>query len=305
MIPVIVGPTASGKSRLAMQIAEANPRVEIVSADSRQIYRGLDIGTAKPSAEERSRVRHHLVDFLAPDRSYSAGEFAVAARAAVDDIRSRDALPLVVGGTGFYIRALFDGLSAPAGSPEIYARLAERAQQEGIEVLYRELLEIDPEAALAHPSANRHKVMRALACFLQTGERYSSFTGAGSLGEWDQQPLYVGLAPERGELYSSINRRVDIMMEEGLLEETRDLLAAGFTADSPGLRTVGYSELIRHQAGEFSLERAVELIKQSTRRYAKRQMTWFRKVDGVQWFETGELPAAMELLKIPRPCRDA
>ncbi len=305
MIPVILGPTASGKSSLAMAIAKADPRVEIVSADSRQIYQGLDIGTAKPTAEERTRVRHHLIDILSVDRSYSAGEFATAARAAIEDIIARNARPVVVGGTGFYIRALFEGLSAPAVDPAIYERLAERQQQEGYDALYRELLEIDPEAAQALQATNRQKVIRALACCLQTGERYSSFSGPGTLAPWEHAPTFVGLAPPRQELYRTIDDRVDGMMEQGLLEETRQILAAGSLPDAPGLRTVGYSEMIRFLAGEYSLDRAVELVKQSTRRYAKRQMTWFRRVQGVQWMESPDVAQALRIFRWPSGSRDA
>jgi tRNA dimethylallyltransferase len=289
VIPVIVGPTASGKSRLAMELAEADPRIEIVSADSRQIYIGLDIGTAKPTPTERASVRHHLIDIVTPDRSYSAGEYAVAARAAIDGILERSGIPIVVGGTGFYIRALFEGLAAPAVPPEIYERLAERERLEGYEALYRELQAVDPEAAAAHPSANRQKMIRALACWIGTGRRYSSFKGEGELGVWSRRPRYLGMAIDRPELYRRVDERVDRMMEEGLLAETERILAAGYPVDAPGLRTVGYSELVRYRAGEFPLDRAVDLIKQSTRRYAKRQMTWFTRVEGVEWIEHGEL----------------
>jgi tRNA dimethylallyltransferase len=283
VIPVIVGPTASGKSRLAMEIARSDPRVEIVSADSRQIYRMLDIGTAKPTRDEQSVVPHHLIDILDPDIAYAAGEYALAARSTIDAIIARGGRPLVVGGTGFYIRALFEGLSAPAVAPEIYEQLAERERVEGYDALYRELCDVDPDAARAHPAANRQKILRALACYIQTGQRYSSFTGAGTLGAWSRRPRYVGIAVDRAALYERINRRVDTMISQGLLQETEAVLAAGYAPDAPGLRTVGYSELIRHLAGEFPLERAVELIKQSTRRYAKRQMTWFNRVEGIRW----------------------
>jgi tRNA dimethylallyltransferase len=285
-IQVIVGPTAAGKTALALQIAGRAGDIEIVSADSRQIYTGMDIGTAKPSAAELRHVPHHMIDIVTPDTLYSAGRFAADARRAIDDILGRGRTPLVVGGSGFYIRALFEGLGAPTVDQKILAGLKERSETEGAERLYEELLAIDPEAARAHSPNNVVKTLRALCCWYQTGRLFSSFASEESLGPSPYIPVYRGIAPPRELLYDRINRRALAMLEAGLLAETEALLARGYDRAAPGLKTVGYAEAIAHLAGEIDYPTMVAAIQQSTRRYAKRQMTWFRRVPGVVWGES-------------------
>lgn len=280
-IPVIVGPTASGKTALSLELADRHPGIEIISADSRQIYTGMDIGTAKPSLEELARVPHHMIDIVAPDVLYSAGEYAEAARKAIAGVLERGGTPLVVGGSGFYVQALFEGLGAPTVDPEILAELQKRGEEEGFDRLHEELMRIDPEAARAHSPNNHVKTLRALCCYHQTGIPYSTFISGKSIQEAPFKPVYYVLAPERATLYDRINRRVLSMLEAGLVEETKQLLAAGYEPTAPGLRTVGYAEVLAWLAGEISEPRMIDLIQQSTRRYAKRQMTWFRRLQNV------------------------
>jgi tRNA dimethylallyltransferase len=277
VVPVIIGPTAAGKSALAMRMAGEIPHAEIVSADSRQVYIGMDAGTAKPTAHEQSLVRHHMIDIVTPDVAYSAGQYAVAARETIRDARARGATPIVVGGSGFYIRALFEGLGAPEADPQIVALLEQRAEREGYDALVEELRRVDPVAAAAHSANNRVKTLRALACWMQTGRRYSEFGGSGALGRFELEPRYIGVFPEREELYEQINRRTIAMVRGGLVEETRRLVDR-FGSAAPGLRTVGYKEAIEHLEGRIDEPAMIAAIQQSTRRYAKRQMTWFRSI---------------------------
>lgn len=278
-VPVIVGPTASGKTALACALADRYPHVEIISADSRQIYIGMDIGTAKPSPELLKKIPHHLVDILPPDRAYSAGRFARDAEGIIDAVLARGGTPLVVGGTGFYIRALFHGLGAPAVDPEVYAGLERRMAAEGYDALLEELRRVDPVGATMHPPENRVKTLRALACWHQTGLPYSRFRSSDDSDGLEPpryRPAIFRLMPDRALLYERINERVQEMVEQGLVEETRRLLEGGYGPDSPGMRTVGYVEAVRFIEGKTDREEMIADIAQATRRYAKRQMTWFR-----------------------------
>lgn len=294
-IPVIVGPTASGKTGLSEQIAHRYPNLEIISADSRQVYIGMDIGTAKASPDFLNRVPHHLIDILRPDTTYSAGSFARDASAAIDAILSRGRQPLIVGGTGFYIRALFEGLKAPPAEAETYAMLERRMREEGYSALLEELRRVDPIAAAAHAPENYAKTLRALACFHDTGIPYSRFLERESAASPYRSDIFC-LLPERALIYDRINSRVEEMIDQGLVDETERLLSEGYGPDSPGLRTVGYKEVLAFLRGEIQRDAMVPAIQQSTRRYAKRQSTWFRgqlehplfgesAEDGLAWFE--------------------
>ncbi len=292
IVPVIAGPTASGKTDLSLALAERFEGLEIVSADSRQIYTGMDIGTAKPTPDDLRRVPHHMIDIVAPDRLYSAGEYAGAARMAIADILERGGVPLVVGGSGFYIKALFEGLGAPSADQDILRQLQERGGREGFERLYEELQAVDPVAAAAHSPNNHVKTLRALCCYHQTGIPYSTFLARESIQVAPFKCTFLGLSPEREQLYRRINRRVLTMLEQGLVEETKRLVEVGYDRSTPGLKTVGYAEVLAWLAGEIAEERMIELIKQSTRRYAKRQMTWLRRMEGVFWMQTPDLERA-------------
>lgn len=285
VIPVIYGPTASGKSSLAMGLARRFPEIEIIAADSRQIYRGMDIGTAKPTLSDREAVGHHLIDIIEPEERYSAGAYSREARTAIDSVIAKGRVPVVVGGTGFYIRSLFEGLAAPSVDAVIMAELTARLAEVSSEEIHARLEELDPAAAAAHAPGNRVKTLRALACIEQTGKAYSSFSDSISESlETSEatrlQPCYLLLAPPRGELYQRINQRTIEMMSDGFLEEVEGLRGRGYSSQSPGMRTVGYAELMSHLDGAIERSRAVELIQQATRRYAKRQYTWMNSIGG-------------------------
>lgn len=279
-VPVLFGPTASGKTALAIEVVErAGGAMEILSADSRQVYRFLDIGTAKPTDDQQNRVPHHLLDLITPDVTYAAGEWSRSARTAVAELLQRNVVPFVVGGAGFYIRALFEGLGAPPADPAVLAQLDARLRSEGPEALYEELRRVDPEGAALHDPMNGARTMRALACWEGHGVPYSRWHQTADPFTINGNPVVPALAlldPERSMLYACINRRVEEMMEAGLVEETEQVLAMGYQPDSPGLRTVGYAETVAYLEGRVGKERAVEDIQQATRRYAKRQVTWMR-----------------------------
>lgn len=282
---VIVGPTASGKSDLALRLAE---RIggEIVNADSVQVYRGLDIGAAKPTAEMRQRVPHHLIDIVAPDEEFTASDYRREAGRAIADIHSRGRVPMVVGGTGLYIKTLLQGLiDSPAGDEEVRRELREFAELHGNEALHRRLAQADPTAAAEiHPN-NLVRVIRALEVFLVAGRPLSELHRDHRFADDYYAPLKIGLTMERAELYRRIDLRVDAMLAAGLEGEVRQLLAAGYAPELKSMRSLGYKEICAYLAGSYPLDEAVRLIKRDTRHYAKRQLTWFKRDLGINWFE--------------------
>jgi tRNA dimethylallyltransferase len=287
-IPLIVicGPTASGKTSLALDLAESFA-AEIISADSRQVYRGMDIGTAKATAEERRRVPHHLIDVADPDQDFTTADFIRLARKAIGEIDARGRLPMVVGGTGLYIRTLTEGLlPGPGADKELRNRLLAREALEGEGTLHRRLKEIDPVLAARLSPRDRVRIVRALEVFANTGRRLSELQEEHAFGEHPYCVLSFGLAPRREELYRAIDLRVEAMMAAGLLDETRALVARGYGADLKAMRTIGYRECLQHLAGEMSLDQAVAHIQQASRRYAKRQLTWFRKDKSIIWVDS-------------------
>jgi tRNA dimethylallyltransferase len=282
----IVGPTAVGKTAVAIALARSLGG-EIVSADSRQIFRGMDVGTAKPTTDELRLVRHHLIDIVDPGESYDAARFAADAEAAIADIIARGAVPLVVGGTGFYITSLFNGLfEGPGRDPEVRALLDERAAREGVPALHAELAEVDPDAAFRIHENDTSRVVRALEVYLSTGMTLSDWQ-AGPARTPAYTARYVGLTRSRESLVERIDRRVEAMVSEGLLGEIERLVSIGaLSSTSPAASAVGYRELLPIvEGGEGSIGDAVELIKRNTRRYAKRQMTWFSSLEGIEWLD--------------------
>ncbi|UFS69048.1 tRNA (adenosine(37)-N6)-dimethylallyltransferase MiaA [Geomonas sp. RF6] len=283
-IIVVAGPTGSGKSALALQLAE---RIggEIVNADSMQLYRGMDIGTSKPAPEELERVPHHLFSIVSPDTNFSASDYRREAAAAISDIESRGRTPIVVGGTGLYIKALLHGLvDSPTGDPEL--RLAFQ-DLSGDELLER-LREVDPEtAARLHPN-DRVRLVRALEVYSQTGRAISDFRAEHAFADTEYEALKLAPKVERAALYNRIEDRVDRMMEGGLLAEVASLMERGYGVEHKAMRAIGYKELCAHLAGEISLPEAVALIKRDTRRYAKRQLTWFTRDNEIYWLEYPE-----------------
>jgi len=278
----VVGPTAVGKTAFSLALAEALGG-EIINGDSRQLYRGMDIGTAKPSEAERARVPHHLIDLIDPTEPFSAAKFVELADAAIADIRGRGKVPIVVGGTGLYIRTLVDGIwDGPGADLALRAALEGMAERDGKQILHRMLTRLDPaSAASLHPN-DGYKVMRALEITLLCG-RPASVERAehGFPGRYDA--LTLGLTRPRPELHQRIAQRVGMMVDSGWVDEVKGLIASGMSTDDPGMNALGYRELGRYLAGEWRLDEAVTAICTASRRYAKRQFTWFRKDDKIQW----------------------
>lgn len=281
----IAGPTASGKSELGLCLAEAF-RGEIVNYDSIQLFRGLAIGSAKPSADDRSRVPHHLVDVLEPNGTASAGEYQRQARAVLGEIRARGGLPILVGGTGLYLRAVLEGLfEGPARSEHMRERLSRLARERGREHLHAVLSRLDPQAAGRIASRDTSKVIRALEVRLTTGRSLSAHLESRARNPIEGfRVLIVGLEPPREALYERIGERVRGMFDRGLVEEVRGLLEAGVPAGASAFRAIGYRQVVAHILRGMPREEAIMLTERETRRYAKRQMTWFRKQHEITWF---------------------
>jgi tRNA dimethylallyltransferase len=285
----IVGATATGKSALALALAESLDG-EIINADALQVYRGFDIGTAKPGPEERERIPHHLIDILEPHEQYSAGEFARRAREAIEEIRSRGRLPIVVGGSGLYLRALFEGISPiPPGDPEVRERLRERLESEGLEILAAELRERDPETAARLAPGDTQRILRALEVALVSGEPLSAYISRQPFGAERIEAIRVGLTLPRGILYDQIAGRVAQMVQKGWVEEVAGLLSKGLSPGLPAFQAIGYRQLVQYLEGTWSLDRAIAETIRATRRFAKRQETWFRKEPEITWFSAQEL----------------
>jgi tRNA dimethylallyltransferase len=287
---VIVGPTCSGKTSLSLKLAELIPS-EIISADSRQIYKLLDIGTAKPSNKQLQKIPHHLIDFLNPSENYDASKFENDANGIIDLIQKKNKTPIVVGGSGLYIKALIDGIFDTADKDEEYRELLlEKRKELGNEFLYEELKKVDPTSAEKMLSQNWKRVMRALEVFHTTGEPiWKHHQKQSTTKERKYSFLQFGLNWDRKILYENIDRRVDWMIENGLIDEVKNILNMDYDNSLNSLNTVGYKEIIQYLDGIISLEKAIELIKRNTRHYAKRQMTWFRKDKRIYWFDVSEL----------------
>lgn len=295
-ILVIVGPTASGKTAVGIELAQ-RLNGEIISADARQIYRFMDIGTAKPTAEERSAVRHHLIDFVNPDEDYSAGQFAEDASAVIGDILCRGKTPIVVGGAGLYIRALFDGFSP---MPKIPAEIRVRLKEEGRESLpelYNRLCEVDPEWAAKIQATDTQRILRGLEVFEASGKPFSEHQKVPPTPPIRHTASYFGLYWEREILYERINARACLMFENGLIEEAASLRDRGYTPALNALNAFGYREIFQYLDGKTTLDRALADLQQGTRRYAKRQMTFFRKNERIQWVDGSDVDVADAILK--------
>jgi tRNA dimethylallyltransferase len=285
----VVGATATGKSALALALAEELGG-EIVNADALQVYRGFDAGTAKPDAAERRRVRHHLIDILEPHEPYSAGEFARRARQAIADVAGRGQLPIVVGGSGLYLRALLAGISpVPPGDPAARRLLRQRMESEGLPALAAELARLDPETAARLPAGDRQRILRALEVVLVSGLPLSRWIARQPFGIQSIAAIRVGLTLPRAILYDRIAARVDRMVEQGWAEEVRGLLQRGLSPALPAFQAIGYRQFVHHVRGEWSLQRTVAETVTATRRFAKRQETWFRKEPDVTWFSAEDL----------------
>jgi tRNA dimethylallyltransferase len=296
---VIVGPTAVGKTELSLELAEQFDG-EIISGDSMQVYRGMDIGTAKATPEELARVPHHLIDIIDPDEEYSVALFQEAATRLITEINARGKLPFIVGGTGLYIESVTHRFQFAQAEqdPELRSRLQRLAETEGVDALHRRLAAVDPlTAERLHPNDVK-RVIRALEIYELTGTKMSDFQHRAQQSPYDL--LMIGLTMERQTLYERINQRVDKMLEAGLVEEVRRLLDQGYGSALTSMQGLGYKELIPYLYGEITLEKAVNDIKQRTRHFAKRQLSWFRRMSEVQWFDLtdpAERPKIVQTIK--------
>ncbi len=278
MIPVVIieGPTASGKSALAFELAH-NLNTEIISADSRQVYRCLDIGTAKPSSDELSRIKHHLVDIIDPDERYNAGLFSKQAFAICQSLSKQGKIPILCGGTGLYVKALLEGLfKSDANDPLIRQSLEADYREKGLTALYDKLLEVDGAAAQKISSNDKQRIIRALEVFLATGVPLSE--------HWHKQQrnqqfraFRILLNEDRDILYKRIDERVNSMLKRSLIDEIKDILKRGYDWSDPGFKSVGYMEFRPYLETGEKLENCIALAQQHTRNYAKRQLTWYRK----------------------------
>lgn len=282
LVLAVVGPTASGKTTVSLLLAE-RLSAEVVSADSRQIYKHLDIGTAKPTRADRRRVKHYFVDILEPHQEYSAGQFGQEARRVIEKVLKRGRLPILVGGSGLYVKSVIDGLfEGPGKDPVVRARLEEQLDHEGVEGLFETLKKVDPAAAAKMTEVKRRQVIRALEVYYITGKPISEFHA-----EQETKPRFkaiqVGLKWGREELYERISQRVDRMISDGLVDEVRGLRIKGYDRRLNALNTVGYKEVFDYLERLRNLGDTIALIKQNTRRFAKRQLTWFRADKRIRW----------------------
>ncbi len=290
---IISGPTASGKTSLSIELAKKYD-AEIISADARQFYVGMDIGTAKVSKSEQAEIPHHFLDVLAPNESYNAGKFETDVLNFLEDYFARKSVAILVGGSGLYINAVKKGFDPlPSTTPEVREKWSQLLFENGIEFLQKELLKLDPDYYDFVDLNNHQRVQRALEAIDQTGKTFTSLR-TSSVKNRSFKMVEIQLIPEREMLYDRINERVDQMMRAGLLEEVKSLVAF---KDENALQTVGYKELFDHLSGVYSLEEAIEKIKQHTRNFAKRQYTWFKKNAGDLILSEPDLNEASKHLK--------
>jgi tRNA dimethylallyltransferase len=294
---ILLGPTAVGKSRAGIDLA-GRYNGEIINCDSMQVYRGFDIGTDKPTIEMRHQVPHHLLDIVEPSTQFTAGEFVRRTHESIRLIEERGRLPFVVGGTGLYLKALLRGLfPGPGRDEELRRRLDQEAREKGLETLHRRLETIDPAYAMLIGEKDKLRIIRALEVYSLTRKPLSEHFKATRSEVADFHILKIGLQLERSELYRRIEERVDRMFQGGIREEVHSLLAAGIPENAPPFRGLGYRRVLAHVRGAISLDEAKRLTKQDTRQYAKRQLTWFRKVAGVNWFPADDLTSLAAFLE--------
>lgn len=280
---VLLGATAVGKTELSLEICRRT-NAEIISADSRQIYRGMDIGTAKPSLEEQEQARHHLIDIRDPDEPITLSEYQRLAYDVIDSSHARGKVPLLVGGTVLYVRAVVEGLRIPEvpPNPELRAELEQLLTEKGVDALYEMLRTKDPASAAVVDANNPRRLIRALEVFIETGKSRVELEGQDPP---DYSILLLGLERSRASLHERIDRRVDWMMQNGLVEETKTLLAAGYDSNLPAMSSLGYREIGAYLHGKMSYAEAVQQIKIETHRYLRHQYTWLRKMDGIVWVD--------------------
>ncbi|HEX76751.1 MAG TPA: tRNA (adenosine(37)-N6)-dimethylallyltransferase MiaA [Dehalococcoidia bacterium] len=283
----VIGPTAVGKSQLALRLAQ-DFNGEIVNADSRQVYRYMDIGTAKPGQAERSLIQHHLVDMINPDEPFSLAIYHKLASGVIEDIQQRHKLPILVGGSGLYVWAVVEGWKIPQVPPdtELRHRLETRVKEEGGYALYQELQRVDPVAATKIMPTNLRRIIRALEIYQLTGQP------AYQLWQKEAPPypiLIIGLTAERGDLYKRIDFRIDEMIKQGLVDEVKDLMAKGYSLDLPSMSGIGYRQIGMFLQGELDLPTAIQQLKHETHRFARHQYAWFHLDDArIHWFDVSD-----------------
>ncbi len=297
----IAGPTASGKTALAVALARELDG-EVVSCDSMQVYKRMDIGTAKPSPEERQGIPHHMIDVAEPWEDYSVSRYCADAAPIVEDIVSRGKTAIIAGGTGLYMDSLIRGnVFAPFPSTGVRERLEREADREGMEALLTRLRAVDPEAAARLHLSDRKRIIRAMEVYLETGETITAHNRRTQALPPRFSPVWLGLDFEsRAELYSRIDRRVDVMLEAGLLEEIRALLRSGIPEKCTAMQAIGYKEFTDALDGRCTVEAAADQVRQSSRRYAKRQLTWFRRNGRIHWLRRGPGEGSAEILASAR-----
>ncbi len=299
-IPLIIiqGPTAVGKSTLAYKLAQ-KLNTDIISADSRQVYKYLNIGTAKPSKEILIKIKHHLIDIVYPDEEYSAGDFVKDSEKLIYDLHKKDKLPLIVGGTGFYIKALLEGIfKAPFIQKEIREKLIQTSEEKGSEFLYEYLKEKDPCSAKRANPNDVHRIIRALEIYEATGKTITQLWQENPSDKRNFKIFNILIIENREILYKRINQRVDEMIKSELLKEMKELLKKGYNEKSPGMNTVGYKELFPYFEEKKNLEECIQEIKKNTRNYAKRQFTWYRKIDFDLTLQSSNINFSIILRKI-------
>ena len=288
-VPLIIltGPTAVGKTDLSIKIAK-KINAEIISADSMQIYEYMDIGSAKVTKEEMNGVTHYMIDEVKPDYNFSVSEFQKRANTYIDDIVSKNKLPLVTGGTGLYLNSLIYNMDFAKSNADNKLReeLRKELEEYGIDYMHNKLKELDEEAASRIHKNNTKRVIRALEVCL-SGEKMNDFSNDLQFNE-KYEPIILVLNREREHLYQRINKRVDIMIENGLEQEVKNLLSTGYSKDLVSMQGIGYKEIIKYLDGEYTYDEAIEIIKRDSRRYAKRQLTWFRRYQDAKWFNLDE-----------------
>ena len=291
----VVGPTASGKTALAVELAKFTGG-EVVSCDSMQIYRRLDIGTAKPTPEEMQGIPHHMIDIIEPDEDFSVGRYVEMATPIVEDILARGKTAVIAGGTGLYVDNLIkSGEFAPTPATGCRERLEERLQKEGLEALIQELRSIDP-VALEKSQNNPRRIIRALEVFLETGETITAHNIRTAALPPRFDPLWIGVDyVNRQDLYDRIDLRVELMVKDGLLDEIRQVLSSGIPEKATAMQAIGYKEFIDAMAGRATMEEAIAQVQQSSRRYAKRQLTWFKRNEKIHWLRRAPGQAAEEI----------
>lgn len=294
---VIVGPTAAGKTSLSIELAlEING--EIISADSMQVYKYMDIGTAKPTLEERKGVKHYLIDEVEPDQEFNVAKYKELADKYINEILSKNRLPIMIGGTGLYVDTVINNIqfSETICDWEYRQQLTETAKTKGNEYVHKMLEEVDPDAAARlHPN-NLRRIIRALEVYKYTGVPISKHQEESVKKPSPYHTAIIGLTMDRQRLYERINKRIDIMLEQGLIDEVKKLMDMGYTKELTSMKGLGYKEIIDYLNGKTTLDEAIEILKRDTRRYAKRQLTWFRRNENIHWIELTEKTSVKKLV---------